>query len=91
MLPLSPMLMAKQVMALGYIGLARIWKAHSVHVSHPYNRRSARLLVEMEKVKPIRALIDLMETHCSKTSVKCAARLPYLLATMLWIHLSQQW
>jgi hypothetical protein len=45
----------------------------------------------MEKVKPIRALIDLMETHCSKTSVKCAARLPYLLATMLWIHLSQQW
>lgn len=35
------MLMAKQAMALGSIGLARIWKAHSVHVSHPYNRHPA--------------------------------------------------
>jgi len=44
----------------------------------------------MEAVVPWQALIDLIEPYHPKTSHKCG-RPPYLLATMLRIHLQQQW
>ena len=44
----------------------------------------------MEKVVPWKALIDLIEPHYPKTSKK-GGRPPYPLATMLRIHLLQQW
>jgi IS5 family transposase len=47
-------------------------------------------LSEMEKVVLWKALIDLIEPHYPKTSSK-GGRPPYPLATMLRIHLLQQW
>ncbi len=44
----------------------------------------------MEKVVPWKALLDLIEAHYPKTSSK-GGRPPYPLATMLRIHLLQQW
>ncbi len=44
----------------------------------------------MEKVVPWKALIDLIEPHYPRTSTK-GGRPPYPLATMLRIHLMQQW
>ena len=44
----------------------------------------------MENVVPWKALIDLTEPHYPKTSSK-GGRPPYPLATMLRIHLLQQW
>ena len=44
----------------------------------------------MEKVVPWKALLDLIEPHYPKTSSK-GGRPPYPLATMLRIHLLQQW
>jgi hypothetical protein len=52
--------------------------------------RRERFLAEMEKVVPWKALIDLIEPHYPKTSSK-GGRPPYPLATMLRIHLLQQW
>jgi IS5 family transposase len=49
-----------------------------------------RFLGEMEKVVPWKALLELIEPHYPKTSSK-GGRPPYLLATMLRIHLLQQW
>ena len=49
-----------------------------------------KLLSEMEVVVPWQALIDLIEPHYPKTSKRCG-RPPYPLATMLRIHLLQQW
>ena len=49
-----------------------------------------KFLAEMEAVVPWQALIDLIEPHYPKTSKK-GGRPPYLLATMLRIHLLQQW
>jgi IS5 family transposase len=49
-----------------------------------------KFLAEMEAVVPWQALIDLIEPYHPKTSHKCG-RPPYLLATMLRIHLQQQW
>jgi transposase, IS5 family len=46
---------------------------------------------EMEVVVPWQALLDLIEPHCPKTSKK-GGRPPYPpLATMLRVHLLQQW
>ena len=53
------------------------------------NRRE-RFLAEMEKVAPWKALIDLIEPYYPKTGTK-GGRPPYPLATMLRIHLLQQW
>jgi len=47
-------------------------------------------LAEMEMVVPWKALIDLIEPHYPKTSSK-GGRPAYPLATMLRIHLMQQW
>jgi hypothetical protein len=44
----------------------------------------------MEKVVSWKALLDLIEPHYPKTSSK-GGRSPYPLATMLRIHLLQQW
>ena len=44
----------------------------------------------MEKVVPWKALLELIEPHYPKTSSK-GGRPPYPLATMLRIHLLQQW
>ena len=44
----------------------------------------------MEAVVPWQALIDLIKPHYPKTSKK-GGRPPYPLATMLRIHLLQQW
>jgi len=44
----------------------------------------------MEKVMPWKALLDLIEPYLPKTGSK-GGRPPYPLATMLWIHLLQQW
>ena len=44
----------------------------------------------METLVPWQALIDLIEPHYPKTSKK-GGRPPYMLATMLRIHLLQQW
>ena len=44
----------------------------------------------MDQVVPWQALIDLIEPHYPKTSSK-GGRPPYPLATMLRIHLMQQW
>ena len=49
-----------------------------------------RFLSEMEAVVPWKALIDLIESHYHKTSSK-GGRPAYPLATMLRIHLMQQW
>jgi IS5 family transposase len=49
-----------------------------------------KFLAEMEKVVPWKALIDLIEPHYPITSTK-GGRPPYPLATMLRIHLMQQW
>jgi transposase, IS5 family len=49
-----------------------------------------RFLGEMENVVPCKALIDLIEPLYPKTSSK-GGRAPYPLATMLRIHLLQQW
>ena len=49
-----------------------------------------RFLGEMEKVVPWKALLELIEPHYPKTSSK-GGRPPYPLATMLRIHLLQQW
>ena len=51
--------------------------------------RREKFLTEMEAVVPWQALIDLIEPHYPKTSKK-GCRPPYLLATMLRIHLLQQ-
>jgi len=52
--------------------------------------RRERFLGEMEKVVPWKALLDPIEPHYPKTSSK-GGRPPYPLATMLRIHLLQQW
>ena len=52
--------------------------------------RRERFLGEMEKVVPWKALLVLIEPHYPKTSLK-GGRPPYPLATMLRIHLLQQW
>ena len=49
-----------------------------------------KFLAEMEVVVPWDALIGLIEPHYPKTSKK-GGRPPYPLATMLRIHLLQQW
>ena len=49
-----------------------------------------KFLSEMEEVVPWQALIDLIEPHYPKASKK-GGRPPYPLATMLRIHLLQQW
>jgi IS5 family transposase len=49
-----------------------------------------KFLSEMELVVPWQALIDLIEPHYPKASKK-GGRPPYPLATMLRIHLLQQW
>jgi IS5 family transposase len=49
-----------------------------------------RFLSEMEAVVPWKALIDLIEPHYPKTSSR-GGRPAYPLATMLRIHLMQQW
>jgi len=52
--------------------------------------RRDRFLAEMEAVVPWKALIDLIEPHYPRTSSK-GGRPPYLLETMLRVHLMQQW
>ena len=49
-----------------------------------------KFLAEMDQVVPWQALIDLIEPHYPKTSSK-GGRPPYTLATILRIHLMQQW
>ena len=49
-----------------------------------------KFLSEMEVVVPWQLLIELIKSHYSKTS-KQGGRPPYPLATMLRIHLLQQW
>jgi len=49
-----------------------------------------KFLADMEQVVPCKALIDLIEPHYPKTGSK-GGRPPYPLATMLRIHLMQQW
>jgi IS5 family transposase len=49
-----------------------------------------RFLSEMEAVVPWKALIDLIEPQYPKTGSK-GGRPAYALATMLRIHLMQQW
>ena len=49
-----------------------------------------RFLAEMEAVVPWKALLELIEPYYPKTSPK-GGRPPYPLATMLRIHLLQQW
>jgi IS5 family transposase len=49
-----------------------------------------KFLADMEQVVPWQALIDLIEPHYPKTGSK-GGRPPYPLATMLRIHLMQQW
>lgn len=49
-----------------------------------------KFLSEMEAVVPWQALINLIEPHYPKSS-KIGGRPPYPLATMLRIHLLQQW
>jgi len=52
--------------------------------------RRERFLAEMEKGVPWKALIDLIDLHYLKTSSK-GGRTPYTLASVLRIHLLQQW
>ncbi|AFY27341.1 IS5 family transposase [Cyanobium gracile] len=49
-----------------------------------------KFLADMEQVVPCKALIDLIKPYYPKTSSK-GGRPPYPLATMLRIHLMQQW
>jgi IS5 family transposase len=52
--------------------------------------RREKFLAEMEKVVPWQRLVALIEPHYPKTGEK-GGRPPYPLATMLRIHLMQQW
>ncbi len=52
--------------------------------------KKEKFLAEMDQVVPWQALIDLIEPRYPKTSSK-GGRPPYPLATMLKIHLMQQW
>jgi IS5 family transposase len=52
--------------------------------------RRETFLAEMEKVVPWQRLVELIEPHYPKTGEK-GGRPPYPLATMLRIHLMQQW
>jgi IS5 family transposase len=52
--------------------------------------RRERFLAEMEAVVPWKALIDLIEPYYPRTSSK-GGRPAYPLATMLRVHLMQQW
>jgi len=52
--------------------------------------KKEKFLAEMDQVVPWQPLLDLIETHYPRTSSKCG-RPPYPLATMLRIHLMQQW
>jgi IS5 family transposase len=52
--------------------------------------RRERFLAKMESVVPWRALIDLIEPYYPRASIK-GGRPAYPLATMLRIHLLQQW
>lgn len=52
--------------------------------------RREKFLAEMEKVVPWQKLVELIEPHYPKTGEK-GGRPPYPLATMLRIHLMQQW
>ena len=52
--------------------------------------KKEKFLADMDQVVPWQALIDLIEPHYPKTSSK-GGRPPYPLATMLRIHLMQQW
>jgi IS5 family transposase len=59
--------------------------------STPIKRnKKEKSLAEIDQVVPWQALIDLIEPHYPKTSSK-GGRPPYPLATMLRIHLMQQW
>lgn len=49
-----------------------------------------KFLSKMELMVPCQALIDLIETHYPKASTQ-GGRPPYPLATMLRVHLLQQW
>jgi IS5 family transposase len=49
-----------------------------------------KFLSEMDVVVPWKLLIDLIEPSCPKTGAN-GGRQPYPLATMLRIHLMQQW
>jgi IS5 family transposase len=52
--------------------------------------KKEKFLAEMDQVVPWQPLLDLIEPHYPKTSSK-GGRPPYPLATMLRIHLMQQW
>jgi IS5 family transposase len=52
--------------------------------------KKEKFLAEMEEVVPWQPLLDLTEPVYPKVSSK-GGRPPYLLATMLRIHLIQQW
>jgi len=52
--------------------------------------RRERFLTEMEAVVPWKTLIDLIEPYYPRTSSK-GGRPAYPLATMLRVHLMQQW
>lgn len=52
--------------------------------------KKEKFLAEMDQMVPWQALIALIEPHYPKTSSK-GGRPPYPLATMLRIHLMQQW
>ena len=52
--------------------------------------KKEKFLAEMDQVVPWQPLLDLIEPYYPKTSSK-GGRPPYPLATMLRIHLMQQW
>jgi transposase, IS5 family len=75
---------------LGVMGVKQLGFGDYEQATAKKRTRRERSLAEMEKVVPWKALIDLIDPHYPKTSSK-GGRPPYPLATMLRIHLLQQW
>jgi len=72
------------------IGIKKLCFADYQQGSTKKRTKKEKFLAEMDQVVPWQALIDLIEPHYPKTSSK-GGRPPYPLATMLRIHLMQQW
>jgi IS5 family transposase len=72
------------------IGIKKLCFADYQQGSTKKRTKKEKFLAEVDHVVPWQALIDLVEPNDPKTSSK-GGRPPYSLATMLRIHLIQQW
>ena len=72
------------------MGCKQLGFAHYEQTTAKKRTKKEKFLAEMNQVAPWQPLLDLIEPRYPKTSSK-GSRPPYPLATMLRIHLMQQW